>query len=539
MSEFNLPESLEGLTSEDLQGLHDAALAEFTTLNESDDASAETLERMEYLADSIEALRAQRQSLADNAARLAGVRNRMAAFESQPQPDPNQPQPDPNQPAPDDGENDGTAQPEPPQPQQPESDQPQQPVTAGGARPGALVPSTRVPEAARPALVITAAADIPQITSGSQLDLDQVARAMHLKARTLSDHSGWVPVATAEKHFESGYDLTQLSRVEAYEAIMDNSGAGALTASGGWCAPSEILYDFFDLECARGSTLTLPTFRATRGGVQYPTSSPLPAVNTTDWIHTEDDDIAGYEKPCITIPCPDFDEVRLAAHGICVTAGNLMDRAYPENVRRYLNQVFIAHERNENLRKIAVLTGGSTHATFAATFAAASALINSALLAAATYRDKYRMCDGARLEAVFPLWARDVIRADVARQQGSLSGDVSGLPTNAEINTWFDNAGISAQFVNDWQALATTTTTTWPTTVDFLMYAPGTWVEFNGGTLDLGVVRDSVLNSTNDFTAAWMEEFWAIGMRGYESVLVTTPICPSGAVGMRSTYDCA
>jgi hypothetical protein len=524
MSEFHLPESLEGLTSEALQGLHDEAVAEFETLNTSDDLSNETLERMGVLADAIEALRAQMTTLADNATRLAAMRGRVtASVETPPPPEP-EPAPEPE------------PEPEPVPAEVPET------VTADAALPTrpalpATVPSTQVPEATRPMLVLTAAADIPRITSGSNLDLNQLAEAMHLKARTLSDHSGWVPIATAEKTFEPGYDLTGLSRYEVFEAISDMANGNALVASGGWCAPSEILYTFFDLECARGSVLSLPTFRATRGGVTYPVSTPLPAVNTTDFVHTEDDDIAGYEKPCITIPCPDFTEVRLSAHGLCVTAGNLMDRAYPEQIRRYLNQVYIAHERNENLRKIAVLVAGSVGKTIPASFAAASSLINAISIQAAGYRDKYRMCAGSMLEAVFPLWVRDAIRVDIARQDDTLSGE-GHLPTNADIDGWFNAAGISAQWVNDWQSL-TGAQLDWPATVQFLMYAAGTWVEFNGGTLDLGVIRDSVLNSTNDFTAAWMEEFWAIGLRGYESRIVTVPICPSGEIGMRALMDCS
>jgi hypothetical protein len=413
-------------------------------------------------------------------------------------------------------------------------------TTGGTVAVHSNTPSTRVVEATRPAIVITAAADIPQITSGTLLDLDSLAQAMHLKARTLSDHSGWVPIASTEKTFEPGYDvsdLSGLSRAQTWDAIMDLSGTPALVASGGWCAPSEQLYGFFDAECARGSVLSLPTFRANRGGVTWPISSPLPEVNTIDWIHTEDDDIAGYEKPCIVIPCPTWDECRLAAHGVCVTAGNLMDRAFPENIRRYLNQVFIAHERDENLRRIAALVGGSEAKTIPASFAAASSLINAILLQAAGYRDKYRMCDGAMLETVFPLWVRDVIRADIARQDDTLSGE-GRIPNNADINGWFNASGITSQFVNDWQALDGSELD-WPTTVDFLMYAPGTWVMFDGGTLDLGVVRDSVLNSTNDFTAAWTESFWCIGMKGYESRVVTVPICPSGEIGDRTLMDCS
>lgn len=524
MDEYILPDSLDGLTSEDLQGQITQALAEFNRLSESNDVSDATLSRMELLAEAIETLRARRSELATNATRLAGVRDRITASDT-PEPEP-VPEPEAED-----------------EPEEEEEPAPEVVTAAAPARQRSTVAapsvSVNVPEATRPQLVITAAADIPRVPSGSRLDLDQMAQAMHLKACTLADHSGYVPIASIDKTFEDGYDLSRLSQAEQLDAVRDLSGANALVASGGWCAPSEIIYSFFDLECARGSVLQLPSFKANRGGAMWPVSSPLPAVNSVDWVHTEDDDIAGYEKPCIVIPCPTFDECRLAAHGVCVTAGNLMDRAYPENVRRYLNQVFIAHERDENLRKIAILVAGSDAAVMAESFGAASALINAILLQAADYRDKFRMCDGAMLEAVFPMWVRDIIRGDLARQQNSLTRG-GGLPTNGDIDGWFRAAGITTQFVNDWQPIGgADPSLVWPATVKFLLYAPGTWLLFDGGTLDLGVVRDSVLNSTNDFTAAWTESFWCIGLRGYESRIVTANVCPSGEVSDYATFACA
>jgi hypothetical protein len=208
-------------------------------------------------------------------------------------------------------------EPEPaPEPEAPEPAEVPEAVVASSDQPDAstggtvvvhsTTPSTQVPESIQPMMVITAAAEIPQIASGSQLDVDGLARAMHLKALTFkSDHSPYAPIATIEKTFEPGYDvsdLSGLSKAQTWEAIMDLSGTSALVASGGWCAPSEQMYGFFDIECARGSVLSLPSFRANRGGVTWPISSPLPAINSVDFIHTEDDDIAGYEKPCIIIP---------------------------------------------------------------------------------------------------------------------------------------------------------------------------------------------------------------------------------------------
>lgn len=531
-NEFEVPENLGALRDEVLRELEQKGTEAFNALSASADLSDEAIEKLEAIAASVDAVKAEIASRKARIEKLANLKGRMA-------PEVEAPVVEPVVAA---AVEEEVAEEAPAALAASAAEETPDPIVKVSER-------NAIPEAS-PALVITAAADIPGFSAGSPLhDRQALATAMHKKALSLRDHSGNVPIATIELPVADGYDLVGMSQYERNEAIIEMSGAqsleNSLAAAGGWCAPSEIMYDFFNLECATASTLRLPTFRADRGGVRWPISTPLPAFTlpiaaqtNVDWVHTEANDIAGATKPCIEIPCPDFRECRLDAHGICVTGGNLMDRAYPENHNRFLNQVFLAHERNENLRKLAVLEAGSVNVTLGSTFGTGSAILNAVLLQAADYRDKFRMCDDALLEAVFPVWTRDVIRADVARQQGTLNG-IGGLPTNADIDAWFAAARVSAQWVNDWQPIAGDPALLFPQEVFFLLYAPGTWVEFNGGTLDLGVVRDSVLNSTNDFTAAWTETFYCIGLRGYESRRVRVEICPDGSVGSRVDILCS
>src|SRR5438128_8294078 len=56
MEQFELPVDLSALNGEDLQGLIEQARDEFNNLNDSDDISNETLERMQSLADGIESI---------------------------------------------------------------------------------------------------------------------------------------------------------------------------------------------------------------------------------------------------------------------------------------------------------------------------------------------------------------------------------------------------------------------------------------------------------------------------------------------------
>ena len=165
-----------------------------------------------------------------------------------------------------------------------------------------------------------------------------------------------------------------------------------------------------------------------------------------------------------------------------------------------------------------------------------AALLTSIELSAIDYREKYSMCFDAILEVVLPRWANAVIRADLANRDGINVFSV----TDAMIADWFNIRGVRVQFVGDWQVRdvgepgAATPITEWPATMDYMIYAPGTFVRGNSMSLDLGVVRDSVLNATNDHTAAWAEDCYALLKPGHESRVVTVDICGSGEIGERS-----
>jgi hypothetical protein len=63
-------------------------------------------------------------------------------------------------------------------------------------------------------------------------------------------------------------------------------------------------------------------------------------------------------------------------------------------------------------------------------------------------------------------------------------------------------------------------------------------VQGNGLRLNLGVIRDSVLNATNDHTAEWMEECWLIFRPGHEGRRYVVPICADGATGAATLTAC-
>jgi hypothetical protein len=69
----------------------------------------------------------------------------------------------------------------------------------------------------------------------------------------------------------------------------------------------------------------------------------------------------------------------------------------------------------------------------------------------------------------------------------------------------------------------------WPNTVRWFIFPEGEWVYLDSGVLDLGLVRDSTLNSQNDYQI-WMEEFSGIAkVGGTESLAVVSTLVQNGS----------
>ena len=394
-------------------------------------------------------------------------------------------------------------------------------------------------------LVVTASVDIPGYAQGAQLEFDDVVDAVQKRARAMSvsdtgNIDGGARVVTIRNQFEHTLDdRTSLAQVEElFRELTSEDKQDALVAGGGWCAPSEVRYNFFNIACEDG-LVDLPTFGVTRGGIKFPISPSLadaqlaPFVsgfsNTSNpWLWTETDDQATVtgvpNKPCVRVPCPTFDERRLECYGICLTAGNLTDDAYPEATANFLRLLMAAHSHAMNARVIATMVGLSSAAVTAGDFGVATSdpvtqLLGGIELGATDYRERYGMCYGDVLEVVLPRWVQSVLRAALRHRQGiDRLAEADGV-----IRALFAALNVRAQFVGDWQVRGAsqfgnaTAMNAWPTTVDAMIYAAGTFVLGNGLTLDLGVVRDSALNAENDFTAAWSEECHLVARVGHES----------------------
>lgn len=573
----HIPEDLTLVSDKDLDEYGTKAVAEFDRINGLADVTADTVQYGMRLADDVDRIRAEMAARKARAAEAAKVQQAKLLSDQQnlklrvhgP------------------GGEDGDGQVHPSEPQHVDAES----IAAAAARgaTAALVSVlgdrvagrelARVTERAsfadarqyapavatpRPKLAVTASVDIPGVARGEGVDsIDRLVDIVQRKAKSMpvtNDNPNMQLVASIRNEFEHTVDdRTSPGQVrELFDHLTSQDKKESLVAAGGWCAPSEIRYDFFNIACEDG-LIDLPTFGVSRGGIQFPVSPSLADVfgsgnqafggfsstfngSSIPWLWTEADDIAAVTgsptKPCIRVPCPTFDEERLECYGICVTAGNLTDDAYPEATRNFLQLMMAAHAHAVNGRLIAHMVSRSAAAIDTGSYAVTGQPVYQQIfgglsLAATDYRARYGMCEGDVLEVVAPFWVKSVIRADLAWRNGVEARQVS----DAEIASHFAALNIRIQYVNDWQVRGAnqfgnaTEIDDWPTSATFMMYAAGTFLKGNGLSLDLGVVRDSTLNETNDHTAAWSEECHLIAMVGHESRRYTINFCVNGKTG--------
>lgn len=319
----------------------------------------------------------------------------------------------------------------------------------------------------------------------------------------------------------------------------------SLVASGGWCAPSETLYDLVDISEAE-NLVSIPEIQISRGGIRHTLGPDYRTVFAdTGFCYTEEEDIAGdYDgsgggkKPCATVPCPDFEDVRLGYCGVCIGAGLLQQRGYPEVIEDYIKKTLNAHAHRVSASVINSMVANSDKIVFPGPQAGAAApLLTAVDLQATHYRAVNRMSDNATLEVLLPTWVKAALRGDLARRLGLAEFEVS----DARIAGWFANRNVATQYVVDWQDISSTSAsgfTSAPSGVQFLMYAAGTFVKGASDAITMENIYDSVLLGTNDYTALFTEDPYLVAKRNHDARVVTVPICADGSTNIGIDIAC-
>ena len=409
---------------------------------------------------------------------------------------------------------------------------------------------------------VKAAPDVPNVPNGHLFsNIDELAAAVDER------FSGMPRGATVRTRIKQGVARIELPVEKAlvasggddfdvveHAASQTRLSGGNLVAAGGWCAPSETLWELCPgLETSEG-ILDLPTVTVTRGGLRYPTGLEFRDLySAVGFVQTEADSTGGVKKTCYRLPCPTFTETRLEVDGVCLEQDIVQNSVWPENTREVVRRALVAHDHKINARLLAKMATTAATASQAFTLTlggdidgdkTTTAILGALSLAATDYRYRYRMGRRALLEMPAPSWLLDWIRADLARRAGVNLFDV----TDEQITAWFTRRNILPRWVFDWQDGyvtangagfgGTTPPGKWPGTVDLLLYAPGTWVKGTRSIIDLSAVYDSTKLANNEYIAMFTEEATLLVKRCYASYKVTVPLCPTGTTGAAVAFDC-
>lgn len=423
------------------------------------------------------------------------------------------------------------------------------PVTAAADNADNLnieVPADRRPVAQVSAapVAITAGADIPGYTAGSPLsDMNAVAEAFSKRIHALRRVNGGDGeqhiVASVTTQYPEERTLTQ--DAEANRKKIDAvTSPEALVASGGHSAPFEVKYDIFGLgTTARPLKDALPKFQADRGGIRFVTPPVLSSYGNAVGIWTNAIDTApGTEvKASLTVSAAAEETVATDAVTLQLQFGNLMTRAYPELIARHNELGLIQHAREAEGQILTRLTNLSTAVTSTSLIGLARDYLVQLGRAAANYRGRHRLEADAPLRVIAPAWVKDAMAADLTL---AMPGD-NTLNAYAEIDGYIASRGINMTWhIDDFTtAQGASAMNEFADTFVWYIFAEGTFLFLDGGTLDLGVIRDSTLVGTNDYKM-FVETFEGVAKVGVESLKVTSTISVNGvAAALRDTTGAA
>ena len=409
---------------------------------------------------------------------------------------------------------------------------------------------------------------VPGISEGTALDRMELATAITKKRHGMNNASSGsyerIVLATAQSDLPNKVAGGAEENFSVFDTVrtswaLESQQRTSLVASGGNCAPLPPSYEFFRLaEQINPVENALPTVEAPRGGIRFITPPDWTDALAGVRVTTEAEDAAGYgdasgltaPKPCVHVDCPPIEECRVDAVSQCVEFGNLNYRVFPEQVAAFLEDLAVAFTSTKEIFYLDAIDATSTAVTLGyggQTYGATRTSTLSILSLAANYRRRQHMAINSVLTLMLPSWYVEFIKADIVND-GALGMNFL-TAGEAEVNAWlasnnldvvwyYDSATGAGQAFND--AQGANAQNMFPATVVAYLFAPGTYVRLDGGTLDVGIVRDSILNGTNDlqiFSEQWVQ----VCQVGLESIRLELELCPTGVapIGTSDYVDCS
>lgn len=381
--------------------------------------------------------------------------------------------------------------------------------------------ASRLPS--EPTAVLTAASGLDGIRGGQPLDRLSLAEAIRTVARRLG------PPAKSENGIEQRFFIAQANfpypderrlmpgeldvntrKIQSVipDGITGMKGNKVLTASGGLCAPLEPFYSMPNFASqARPVRDALPSFQADRGGVSVPEATIIGEITSGDAISviTADEDVSGtFTKSCMDLTCPEYRDATVTVLAHCREYGNLNARAWPEKIAHENDLTLAGLARTAESYLLNQIKAQSINVTTPQALGAMSDLVDALVRAAAATRYRLRMDPGVNFRALMPAWVADLLVSDTIKTQyddrfDAQSQLVAYLGQYGVVPSFYldDVTGGTSQGFSD--EVDSTALDSFPAKVQWAFFPEGAFLHLDGGTLDLGIVRDSSLNTTNDF----------------------------------------
>lgn len=559
-----IAKGLDNLTDEELSELRDLLHEQANDLLDAD-ASDETNAALEEIANNLDAVKAEsgarEAAKAERAAKARELADRIRADATAEEEDPEgEPAAEPS------AEADEPAEEQTEEPAPAQAETPREPIAAA-ARPVVTRVAARRPQSAKPKATetvqsaIVASANVPGIAAGTVLDTEgKLADAFMRAADAASSYRGGgalkLPVATlrADIPQERMLGRDAVTNAEKLKAI---TSPQALVASGGACAPVPYRYDLpvvgTDAQPVRDGALA--RFGAQRGGIKTLIPPTLSSVGGAlgKWTMANDENPSSpTTKPYLTIDCDnDESETDIYALTQSVKIGNFRNKWFPEQVAAYMSLIGTAQARLAEAYRLEGIANGSTVVTHGQILGTARDVFTALRQLIATQRYRLRVPRSTPVRVICPDWLRDNVIIDLIRQ--NTSGDTIDeklAAAETQVDSFFRALGANVTWHIDYEygqtiadpggplagAQGAGAVIGWPNKVRVYVYLEGSWLFLDGGSLDLGVIRDADLVGTNDMLM-FSETFENVHYHGVpgESFAYDIDICANG--GYPSALD--
>ena len=404
----------------------------------------------------------------------------------------------------------------------------------------------------------------PGIDPGTSIQIDALAKAIVEKHNRMGVvpagiSQEFVALATAEMPHERNQMMLAEDPERNYvmfrqvqdmvTLVASGQPIDHLVASGGPCAPFPARYDIFRLAQPHDPMeRKLPSLGAPRAGIRYTIPPDFREARAGIGVVSCEEDAAGYgsgsgqatPKPCVHLDCPEVVECCVETVSRCIEFGNLQFRAFPEWVEARVMDLMVEFQSVKEVLYLDVIDdpANSIQATTdpASGYGAMRRILNDVRKAAVAYRRRNGMDDGAPLDWCAPGWLPEVMLADAINDHSLglaqlelaiASMEAAFRRMGVSVSWYYDSATGADQAFS--AAQADGPLNDYPEDAVSYLFAPGTFIRLDGGQLDLGIVRDSVLNRTNDLQI-FAEEWTQVCKLGIESVRIEHQgVCPNGA----------